>query len=132
MLKHAGIGAKIAIVFILLITLLITGFGMILYIKSTAVLENQIILDLQQLMALNKTNLENMITYIDQATLSLFMNKTLLNALFANPSGEQLYTSQKLLDQQLSNLPLTISNVLAPSPDAIAGGGLELVRKYMP
>ncbi|MFB9278345.1 cache domain-containing sensor histidine kinase [Cohnella cellulosilytica] len=86
MLRPLGFNNKITITFLLVILLLITSTSTIIYWRFHEHMEQQVTRDLNQIMVQNKINLEKFIDSIDNATLLLYSDTTIMEILNEAPS----------------------------------------------
>lgn len=86
MLKLSRFNNKITVTFLLVILFLIASTSSIIYWRFHDHMQRQVTHDLNQIMVQNKINLENFVNSIDNATLLLYSDTTIMDILNETPS----------------------------------------------
>ncbi|GLI08485.1 sensor histidine kinase YesM [Paenibacillus tyrfis] len=104
---------KMALIFLLCIMILIGLSSTITYWKFNEIMRRQVLSDLNQIMAQNKVNLDNLINGLDKATLLLYTDHTVMNILNSPPADYmQTYDDIGQLNNELAKymfIPLNSS-----------------------
>lgn len=112
MKSHLTISMRIALIFTLVITLLVSGLSTALYVRFSTILETQIQDDLHQILIQNKLYLENMVNSVDQATTYFYTDKYMLDIMAKSKlEDHDINSSLSILNLQISNLPLNMNTI---------------------
>ncbi len=129
MWRKLGITARISILFIIVIVILILMSGLAMYINIYNIFRERVVEDLTQLSLQIKYNIDAIISGVDQATMHLYTDATIIEALSnSNLSASQIYESIRMINNQLYNLSL--NNVLSSyNTSFFLGENIPLARK---
>lgn len=94
--RFVSLNFKIAIMFIVLLAGTLLAASITLYIQFGTIYRNQILDDQRQVMVQNRNHLNNLINSIDQATMLLYADRTVMSILAREPSD---YENNKMKDQ---------------------------------
>ncbi|MFD0673841.1 sensor histidine kinase [Cohnella sp. GCM10027633] len=94
--RFVSLNVKIAVMFIVLLAGTLLAASMTLYVQFGTIYRNQILDDQRQVMVQNRNHLNNLINSIDQATMLLYADRTVMSILAREPSD---YENNKMKDQ---------------------------------
>lgn len=107
-----GINTRLFILFIVVIVTLTLFTGIMFYVNSYKIFEERVIKDLSQLSLQMGYNIDAIISGIDQATMQLYTDRNIMQALSKDDSASSKpFESVKIINAQLFNISL--NNILS-------------------